>query len=64
MMTLNISRKPPVLVIETTHSQERRSCGQLITGPYQLPCVFKKLGFKATVKASSGDAQGNRLILR
>ena len=44
VMTLTGSQSTPVLVIETTHYQYRRSCGQ-------LPCVFKKQGFQTTVKA-------------
>ena len=34
--------KKTILVIETTHYQERKSCDKLFTGPSQLPCVFKK----------------------
>ena len=36
---------------ETTHSQQRRTSGQLVTGPCQLACVFKKVGSGTTVKA-------------
>ena len=32
--TLTGSQKTPVLVIEATHSQKRRSSGQLVIGPY------------------------------
>ena len=51
VMPLTDSQKPPVLVIETTHSQYRRCCGQLVTGPSQVPWVLENVGFKTTVKA-------------
>ena len=43
--------KPSFLEIETTHFQSRRSCGQLVTDPSQVPWVLEKVGFETTVKA-------------
>ena len=51
-MPLTGSQKPPVLVIETGTfhlNVIRRNYDQLVTGPYQIPCVFKMLGLKTTV---------------
>ena len=31
---LTRTQKPRVLVIKTTHSQKRRRCGSLVTGPF------------------------------
>ena len=49
VMTLTGSQKTPVLVIESAPSQKIRSSGQLIAGPYQLRCVFKKPGLRMHV---------------
>ena len=46
-----MSKMTLVLVIETTHSQKRRYCDQLVTGPSQVPGLFlKKVEIKTTVK--------------
>ena len=50
-MPFTRTQKPPVLVIETTHYQKRRSCVQLVTGPFKVPWVLEKVAFKTTVKA-------------
>ena len=44
VMPLTESQKPPVLVIETTHSQQRSTVGQLVTGPSQVSWFFFRKG--------------------
>ena len=39
-------------MIETTQSQKRRNCGQLVTGPSIVLWVSEMVGLKTTVKAS------------